>query len=134
MPKIKSNFTLDSIAPNFSRDSFDTLADMAVVRPHRIDKGHISYCVETDTHYVFDSDQTNPDTASEGSTGYFIPLATWLGIDKLKEQITSLENKINALHKITTTPAPETSTPETSTLTPPNTSTVTPPETSTPVH
>ena len=66
MPQIKSSFILRSKAPNFERDSFNTLSSMRNVNPGWIDEGHISYCRETRKHYVFSSYNEYDET-----TGYF---------------------------------------------------------------
>lgn len=50
---IGDNFGYRSAKPNFERDSFDTLADMASYPETGMDDGHISYCKETDKHYKF---------------------------------------------------------------------------------
>ena len=53
MPQIYSNFIFRSKQPNFERDSFDTYKEMTSTDPDWIDEGHISYCKEKETHYVF---------------------------------------------------------------------------------
>ena len=55
MPQISSNFILRSKLSNFERDSFKYLSDMRETPSDWIDEGHISYCNETHTHYVFNS-------------------------------------------------------------------------------
>lgn len=55
MPQISSNFILRSKLPNFERDSFQNLQDMRFVESSWIDEGHISYCKENNTHYIFRS-------------------------------------------------------------------------------
>ena len=69
MPQIKSTFILRSKAPNFERDSFETLLSMRNVNPGWMDEGHISYCRETRKHYVFSSYNEYNETV-----GYFKPL------------------------------------------------------------
>lgn len=53
MPQIYSNFIFRSKQPNFERDSFDTYKEMTETDPDWIDEGHISYCKEKKTHYIF---------------------------------------------------------------------------------
>ena len=55
MPQISSNFILRSKLPNFERDSFQTWNEMINVPTSWIDEGHISYCVERNKHYIFNS-------------------------------------------------------------------------------
>ena len=74
MPQITSNFIFRSKAPNFERDSFDTLQAMRDVNPDWIDEGHISYCKENGTHYKFNSSNT-----FDSSTGYWRVLQEDLG-------------------------------------------------------
>ena len=71
MPQIKSNFILRSKAPNFERDSYESLLAMRAVNPGHMDEGHISYCKETGKHYVF-----NMDNGFDKETGYFTLLTT----------------------------------------------------------
>ena len=66
MPQIIAPFELNSIRPNFVRDQFKTLADMRAVNPKAIDTGHLSYCVATNKHYVF-----NPSNPFDDTTGYW---------------------------------------------------------------
>ena len=51
--QIGVNFEYKGKLSNFARDSFETLTDMRNVLDNDIDKGHISYCVETGKHYTF---------------------------------------------------------------------------------
>lgn len=53
MPQISSNFILRSKSPNFERDCFATWNEMKSVNSAWMDEGHISYCKETQKHYVF---------------------------------------------------------------------------------
>ena len=53
--QLHSNFELNSKLPNFTRDSFKTLTEMNRVDPQYMDEGHISYCEETDKHYVYNT-------------------------------------------------------------------------------
>lgn len=53
MPQIYSNFIFRSKQPNFERDSFDTYKEMTETDHDWIDEGHISYCKEKKTHYIF---------------------------------------------------------------------------------
>lgn len=53
--QLHSNFELNSKLPNFTRDSFKTLNEMNLVDPQYMDEGHISYCEETDKHYVYNT-------------------------------------------------------------------------------
>lgn len=57
---IASNFGLQSKLPNFERDQFDTLDSLKAFPETSLDEGHISYCLETNKHYVFRSGNT-PD-------------------------------------------------------------------------
>lgn len=53
MPQISSNFILNSKLSNFERDSYDTKLAMKNVNSQYVDDGHISYCRETNQHYIF---------------------------------------------------------------------------------
>ena len=55
MPQLSSNFILNSKLPNFSRDYFETYDEMIGVDSSCMDEGHISYCRQTDKHYIFRS-------------------------------------------------------------------------------
>lgn len=52
MIQVADNFNYRGKKPNFDRDSFDTLQDMKNYSENSLDDGHISYCKETDKHYV----------------------------------------------------------------------------------
>lgn len=69
MPQIMSNFILRSKSPNFERDYFETKTQMNEVSSEWIDEGHISYCNETNKHYIFKSND-NGDKL-EGSSRWF---------------------------------------------------------------
>lgn len=61
MPKIGANFQFNSADPNFSRDSYATLASMAAVTI--IDDGHLAYCQEDGNTYKFNSaNEIDPTT------------------------------------------------------------------------
>ena len=64
MPQIKDSFILNSNRPNFERDQFQTLNDMAKISKSQMDEGHISYCIAEGKHYIFTSERNN-------HTGYF---------------------------------------------------------------
>ena len=66
MPQIKSSFILNSSEPNFTRDRYSTLSEMAMVQPGSIDVGHISFCAETNKHYVYLESNPNNYSASTG--------------------------------------------------------------------
>lgn len=55
MVQIIDNFEHKSKQPNFVRDQFKTLLDMKSVSDNCIDEGHISYCIQTGKHYIFNS-------------------------------------------------------------------------------
>ena len=61
MPQITSNFILRSKLPNFERDAFDTLEEMAIVPSPWMDEGHISYCREDGQIYIFNTSGYNKD-------------------------------------------------------------------------
>ena len=56
--KIGDNFDYQGRQPNFHRDTFDTLSEMKDYPSTSIDEGHISYCSETKTRYMFSSNNT----------------------------------------------------------------------------
>ena len=62
--QIGVNFEYKGELSNFARDSFETLTDMRNVLDTDIDEGHISYCIETGKHYVF-----NKSNAIDVETG-----------------------------------------------------------------
>lgn len=66
MPKIGAQFVFKSPQANFARDQYKTLADMKVTKKSEVDQGHISYCLETGIHYIF-----NPNNEYKADTGYW---------------------------------------------------------------
>ena len=64
--KVAQNFDYKGQLPNFERDSSTTLIELRDSNPDWFDDGHISYCKETESHYVF-----NKDNAFNDKTGYF---------------------------------------------------------------
>jgi hypothetical protein len=62
--KVAQNFDYKGHAPNFERDSFESLIQMRNSNPDWFDNGHISYCQETKTHYVFN--RSNPYSEISG--------------------------------------------------------------------
>ena len=62
--QIGVNFEYKGELSNFARDSFKTLTDMRNVLDTDVDEGHISYCIETGKHYVF-----NKNNAIDVETG-----------------------------------------------------------------
>ena len=56
--QIGVNFEYKGELSNFARDSFETLRDMRNILDTDIDEGHISYCIETGKHYVFNKNNT----------------------------------------------------------------------------
>ena len=113
MPRIKSGFTLLSKAPNFERDSFETLFDLKNANAGHIDDGHISYCREDGKHYVFNSNNSFDEV-----TGFFRVFQADLqstnevinkieitldghssSIEDLIDRVEKLEQMINELYK-----------------------------------
>lgn len=64
--KIAQNFDYKGKLPNFERDSFASLVQLRDSNPDWFDNGHITYCEETDSHYVF-----NRSNSYSNETGYF---------------------------------------------------------------
>lgn len=64
--KVAQNFDYKGQLPNFERDSFTTLIELRDSNPDWFDDGHISYCKETESHYVFNKENTFNE-----ETGYF---------------------------------------------------------------
>ena len=62
---IGDNFNYQGQKPNFERDRFDTLAEMKAYPETSLDDGHLSYCVEDDKHYVFNSSNTEDSTTGK---------------------------------------------------------------------
>ena len=62
--QINNNFDYKGNQPNFERDRFETLELMRSADERSLDNGHISYCIETDEHYVF-----NENNAIDVETG-----------------------------------------------------------------
>ena len=62
--QINNNFDYKGNQPNFERDQFETLELMRSADERSLDNGHISYCIETDEHYVF-----NENNAIDVETG-----------------------------------------------------------------
>ena len=56
--QIGVNFEYKGELSNFARDSFKTLTDMRNIPDTDVDEGHISYCIETGKHYVFNKNNT----------------------------------------------------------------------------
>ena len=59
MKELLDNFGFKSKKSNFERDSFKSLSEMIGFPEAGLDTGHISYCQETELHYVF-RDTTEP--------------------------------------------------------------------------
>ena len=72
--QIGVNFEYKGELSNFARDSFETLTDMRNVLDTDIDEGHISYCIETGKHYVFN--KSNATWSMQRSTS----CARWASI------------------------------------------------------
>ena len=62
--QIGTNFEYKGESPNFERDQFKTLELMRSADERSLDEGHISYCIETSKHYVF-----NKNNAIDVETG-----------------------------------------------------------------
>ena len=62
--QIGTNFEYKGESPNFERDQFKTLELMRSADERSLDEGHISYCIETGKHYVF-----NKNNAIDNKTG-----------------------------------------------------------------
>lgn len=64
--QIFDSLILNSTQPNFSRDSFETWAEMNEPDMlNKIDEGHISYCQENKQHYIFTKNNDNGDIKYE---------------------------------------------------------------------
>ena len=59
--QIGTNFEYKGESPNFERDQFETLELMRSADKRSLDEGHISYCIETGKHYVFNKNNTTDD-------------------------------------------------------------------------
>ena len=59
--QIGTNFEYKGESPNFERDQFETLKLMRSADERSLDEGHISYCIETGKHYVFNKNNTADD-------------------------------------------------------------------------
>lgn len=82
MIQVADNFNYRGKKPNFDRDSFDTLQSMKSYSDNNIDEGHISYCIETDKHYKYNS--SNDIDSTTGKFREFIE-----GVLPDEEDITS---------------------------------------------
>lgn len=71
MPKIGAQFDFRSPKANFKRDQYDTLVELKACTPEDIDQGHIAYCNESNTHYIF-----NPANEFSSITGYWTEMST----------------------------------------------------------
>lgn len=85
MIQVADNFNYRGKKPNFDRDSFDTLQSMKSYSDNNIDEGHISYCIETDKHYKYNSN--NDIDSTTGKFREFIE-----GVLPDEEDITSNNN------------------------------------------
>ena len=56
--QIGTNFEYKGESPNFERDQFKTLELMRSANERSLDEGHISYCIQTGKHYVFNKNNT----------------------------------------------------------------------------
>ena len=56
--QIGTNFEYKGESPNFERDQFKTLELMRSADERSLDEGHISYCIQTGKHYVFNKNNT----------------------------------------------------------------------------
>lgn len=65
MIQVADNFNYRGKKPNFDRDSFDTLQSMKNYSDNNIDEGHISYCIETDKYYKFNSNNDIDSTTGK---------------------------------------------------------------------
>lgn len=59
---IGDNFNYQGQQPNFARDTFATLADMKNYSTTSVDEGHISYCLEDSSRYVFSNNNSVDST------------------------------------------------------------------------
>ena len=65
MIQVADNFNYRGKKPNFDRDSFDTLQSMKSYLDNNIDEGHISYCIETDKYYKYNSNNDIDSTTGK---------------------------------------------------------------------
>lgn len=65
MIQVADNFNYRGKKPNFDRDSFDTLQSMKNYSDNNMDEGHISYCIETDKHYKYNSNNDIDSTTGK---------------------------------------------------------------------
>ena len=79
MAVIGENLTLKSSQPNFERDKVLKLIDLKLAKPKHYDIGHIVYCDETKSHYVFRGENQPHDDV----IGYFQKLI--VGSEILKD-------------------------------------------------
>ena len=75
---IGDNFNYSGRKPNFSRDSYETLAALRAVRDSDVDDGHLAYCAEDRRTYKFGSFNTVDSRMGKwrvfsGSTVYEVP-------------------------------------------------------------
>lgn len=94
MTQVSSSFILRSKYPNFERDTFKTIEDMTIVPSSWMDEGHISYCVATKKHYIFNS---SGGTKEGMDRWYEIP---FVANDK-KRDVLCVDNS-NELNNLTT--------------------------------
>lgn len=61
---ISSSLKYNSSAPNFTRDSFESLSEMKSFNERYLDPGHISFCKEDRNTYKYD-----PNNSVDATTG-----------------------------------------------------------------
>lgn len=80
---VSTNFDVQGTFPNFERDQFDTLDDMATYPETSLDDGHIAYCVADGKTY-----QYKAANDSDASTG------RWREFAAAAQEVTIPEDKI----------------------------------------
>lgn len=79
---ISANLKYSGKLPNFTRDSFSTLAEMKSFPENQLDPGHISFCEEDRNTYKYDPNNTTDNITGKwrlfgsGITYYKIPELT----------------------------------------------------------
>lgn len=91
---VADNFSYLGKKANFSRDSYQTLADLKAVRDTQIDDGHLAFCAEDRKTYKYDSSNEEDGTTGKwrvftGNTMTVVPELTEDYIVKNNPSLTS---------------------------------------------
>lgn len=99
MPRLGANFIFDSEDPNFARDQYATVADMAAVTT--IDEGHIAFCLATHKTYEFRKyDDNNQQRTANLTYGYWVEKAKTVVVNTIADIPAPNDNNLGTVIRL----------------------------------